>query len=72
MIRPSATAIKAAALIAKQSPEFLEFVREWRAHEFEQLPQAITNPTLYQGRCQVLAELYTFLRDAPQLAAKSG
>jgi hypothetical protein len=70
MIRPSPQVVKAFAVTVRQYPEVLEFLRDWRQHELEQLPFALANSTLSQGRCQVLGELYKFVQDAPDLAAK--
>ena len=39
-------------------------------HELETLPSAINQPAVFQGRCQVLGELYKFAKEAPALAAK--
>lgn len=70
MIRPDERVIKALAVTARQYPEVLEFLRDWRQHELEQLPMAVNNPAPLQGRCQVLGELYKLVKDAPDLAAK--
>lgn len=70
MIRPDERVIKALAVTARQYPEVLEWLRDWRQHELEQLPMAVNNPAPLQGRCQVLGELYKLVKDAPDLAAK--
>jgi hypothetical protein len=70
MIRPDERVIKALAVTARQYPEVLEFLRDWRQHELEQLPMAVNNPAPLQGRCQVLGELYKLVKEAPDLAAK--
>jgi hypothetical protein len=70
MIRPDPKVIKALAVTARQYPEVLEWLRDWRQHELEQLPMAVNNPAPLQGRCQVLGELYKLVKDAPDLAAK--
>jgi len=70
MIRPDPKVIKAVALAVRQYPEILNYLEEWRMHELEMLPNAINNPTVSQGRCQVLGELYRFAKDAPSIAAK--
>jgi hypothetical protein len=70
VIRPDERVIKALAVTARQYPEVLEFLRDWRQHELEQLPMAVNNPAPLQGRCQVLGELYKLVKDAPDLAAK--
>lgn len=70
MIRPEPKVIKAVAFVVRQYPEILEFLEEWRMHELDMLPNAINNPAVSQGRCQVLGELYRFAKDAPSIAAK--
>jgi len=70
MIRPDPKVIKAVGLAVRQYPEILNYLEEWRMHELEMLPNAINNPAVSQGRCQVLGELYKFAKDAPSIAAK--
>jgi hypothetical protein len=70
MMRPDPKVIKALAVTVRQYPEILDFLKDWRMHELEQLPQAVNNPALQQGRCQVLGELYKFAKEAPDMAAK--
>lgn len=70
MIKPDPQIVKSVAAVVRQHPELLEWLGEWRTHELDQLPNAINNPAVYQGRCQVLGELYKFAKDAPSLAAK--
>lgn len=71
MIKPDPKVVKALAVSVRQYPELLDWLKDWRYHELEQLPNAVNNPALLQGRCQVLAELYKFAKEAPELAAKS-
>jgi hypothetical protein len=71
MIRPDERTVKAFALAVRQFPEILEYLAAWRTHELEQLPNAINNAALMQGRCQVLGELYRLAKESPELAAKS-
>jgi hypothetical protein len=71
MIRPDEKTVKAFALAVRQFPEVLEYLAAWRLHELEQLPNAINNAALMQGRCQVLGELYKLAKESPELAAKS-
>jgi hypothetical protein len=71
MIRPDERTVKAFALAVRQFPEILEYLAAWRTHELEQLPNAINNAALMQGRCQVLGELYKLAKESPELAAKS-
>lgn len=69
MIRPDQKVIKALAITVRQYPEVLEFLRDWRQHELENLPFAVSNSTVSQGRCQVLSEIYKLAQEAPDLAA---
>lgn len=71
MIRPDPKVIKALALSVRQYPEILDWLKEWRYHELEQLPSAVNNAALMQGRCQVLGEIYKLAKESPELAAKS-
>ena len=71
MIRPDERTVKAFALAVRQFPEILEYLAAWRMHELEQLPSAVNNAALMQGRCQVLGELYKLAKESPELAAKS-
>lgn len=71
MIRPDERTVKAFAIAVRQFPEILEFLAAWRMHELEQLPNAINNAALMQGRCQVLGEIYKLAKESPELAAKS-
>ena len=72
MKRPDDKVIKALALATRQFPEILEWLGDWRAHELDSLPYATNTPTLSQGRCQVLCELYKFAKEAPDhVKAKS-
>lgn len=70
MIRPEPKVIKAVAMAVRQYPEILQYLGDWRTHELENLPNAVNNSAVSQGRCQVLGELYKFAKDAPELAAK--
>jgi len=71
VVKPDPKVVKALAISVRQYPELLDWIKEWRYHELEQLPSAVNNPALLQGRCQVLAELYKFAKEAPEIAAKS-
>lgn len=69
---PEPKVIKALALSMRQYPEILEWLGDWKSQELESLPFASGSPTVAQGRCQVLSELYKFAKDAPEHAkAKS-
>jgi len=70
MIKPDDKVVLTLAAVVRQYPEFMTWIESWRQHELEQLPSAINNPALSQGRCQVLGELYKFAKDAPAIAAK--
>ncbi len=70
MIRPTDEVVKAMALIVRQYPQVLTFLKEWKAHELEQLPFASGASAVSQGRCQVLAELVKLATNSPDLAAK--
>lgn len=57
---------KSMQLIARQFPEFTEFLNNWKQSELEQLPDvppAIVG--VAQGRCKVLKELTKLLAEAP-------
>ena len=71
MIRPDEKVVNALAIMVRQYPELVEFFAAWRMHELEQLPSALNNAALMQGRCQVLGELYKLVKESPELAAKS-
>lgn len=70
MIKPEPQVVKALAAAMRQYPELLVWIGNWRQHELDQLPNAVNNPAVYQGRCQVLGELYKLAKDAPSLAAQ--
>jgi len=71
MIKPDPKVVHALGVCIRQYPELLDWIQTWRTHELEQLPHAINNMALSQGRCQVLGELYKFAKESPELAAKS-
>lgn len=71
MIRPDPKVIQALAMSVRQYPEILDWLKSWRMHELEQLPSAVNNAALMQGRCQVLGEIYKLAKESPELAAKS-
>lgn len=70
MIRPDERTTKALANVAQHYPEVVNWISAWRMHELQRLPHAINNPALYQGRCQVLDELFALVKQAPVSAAK--
>jgi len=71
MIRPSPEVINAMAASVRQYPILSDWIKEWRMHELEQLPNVAQNTTLAQGRCQILTELSKFISESPEIAAKS-
>lgn len=70
MIRPDPQVIKAFGLFVRQYPEALEWLEGEYRRELENLPNAINNAAMHQGRCQVWGELVKFLRETPAVAAK--
>ena len=70
MIKPEPQVIKGLAMAVRQHPEVLGWMEGLLAHELKQLPYAVNNPAIFQGRCQMLAELVEFARTAPAIAAK--
>lgn len=71
MIRPEQRVFKAVATASRHCPELVEWLRTVYTHEMNRLPYATTNPTVFQGRCQMINELLEFLEQAPDIAAKS-
>ena len=70
MIRPDPQTIKGLAQAVRQHPEILAWMENVFAHEIKRLPWAVDNPTVFQGRCQMLMELMEVLKEAPAVAAK--
>lgn len=70
MIRPTDQVLKALATVVRQYPDILTFLNEWKTHELDQLPFALQNSAVAQGRCQVLSELVKLMQNSPDLAAK--
>lgn len=70
MIRPEPQVVKAMAAAVRLHPELLAWLATWKEHELNQLPSAVNNTAVFQGRCQVLCELYKFASESPSLAAK--
>ena len=71
MIRPEPDVIKALAIMARQHPQALEWLEGWLNHKLKQLPNVTQNVSLAQGRCQVLKEIYTVIKESPDNTAKS-
>lgn len=70
MIRPEPQIIKGVAQAVRQHPEVLVWMETVFAHEMKRLPYTVENPAVFQGRCQVLAELIEFAKESPAIAAK--
>jgi len=71
MKRPDPYVVKQAAQVRLNHQDFMSWLEAWRSAELERLPHVVEHTGLYQGRCQVLGELVEFLKDAPNLAAKT-
>jgi hypothetical protein len=72
MIRPDDKTVKALAIVARQYPEVMSWLEQWRTHERVILTLAVKYPALAQGRCQDLGELNKVVKDSPEIvAAKS-
>jgi len=65
MIKPDERVRKSMQLIARQFPDFTEFLERWKLHELEQLPDVMENTGIAQGRCKVLKELTKTFAEAP-------
>jgi hypothetical protein len=70
MIKPDPQTIKGLAQAVRQHPEILAWMESVFTHEMKRLPWAVDNPTVFQGRCQMLVELMEFLKETPAVAAK--
>lgn len=70
MIKPDPQTTKVLATIVRQYPEVLGWLEDWYRRELETLPSVVNQPAVFQGRCQVLGELYKFAKESPALAAK--
>lgn len=62
MIPPEPRLVAMIGTIVQQHPEVLAWVETWYYRELETLPVVINHPAVQQGRCQVLGELYQFLK----------
>mgnify|MGYP003126680470 FL=1 len=68
MIRPAPEVLHDLVIIMRQYPNFVNFIKEWRQHELDQLPSVLQNT----GRCQVLSELHKVITESPEtVSAKS-
>lgn len=70
MIKPEPRVIAALAATSRQFPDILEWLEAWYMQELRRLPDAVNNPAVFQGRCQVLGEVYDLVKQSPALAAK--
>jgi len=70
MLKPEPQVMKALAMFTRTHPEFLEWLQGEYQRELERLPSATNNTALFQGRCQVLGELYKLAKESPAIAAK--
>lgn len=70
MKRPDPRVVRALASTVRQLPEVHQWIESWYRHELEQLPSVGQNVALAQGRCQVLKELYEFMKKSPDMAAE--
>ena len=70
MIKPEPQVIRGLANAVRQHSELLVWMEGVLAHEMKRLPYAVENPAVFQGRCQMLAELIEFAKQSPAMAAK--
>lgn len=70
MIRPEEHVVQGIANAVLNHKELLMWLESQQAHELKRLPYAVDSPAVYQGRCQMLAELIEFAKEAPAIAAK--
>tara|TARA_R100001126_G_C4744205_1_gene109844 strand:- start:31 stop:240 length:210 start_codon:yes stop_codon:yes gene_type:complete len=69
MIRADERTLKAFAHIAQNVPIAVEWLESWRDLELDRLPQVIDNVAVAQGRCQVLGEIISLIKNAPDSVA---
>lgn len=70
MKRPDPQQLEALSHMARHNRDVVEFLVEWKERELNQLPSAVTNTGIFQGRCQVLQELVQLLQEAQNPVAK--
>jgi hypothetical protein len=56
-MKPSAEQLHTLRTIARQYPDFIQYLTDWRRKEMEQLPYARENLGVLQGRAQLLTEM---------------
>jgi hypothetical protein len=49
---------------AYKNPHIRAVLEDWQSRELSELPYALVNPALKQGRCQVLTELIKLMETA--------
>ncbi len=71
MIRPTPEVMKSIAIVSRQYPEVITWLKEWRQHELAKLPSVMQNTALAQGRCQVLSEVVKLMKESPDTIQQS-
>lgn len=62
MLKPTDEQLKNFSILARQYPEFVEFLTDWRDKELNALPYSKNeNLDVLRGRIQALTELQRFL-----------
>ena len=69
MIQADERTLKAFVHIAQNVPVAVEWLESWRDLELERLPQVTNNMAVAQGRCQVLGEIVSLIKKAPESVA---
>ena len=69
MIQADERTLKAFSHISQNVPVAVEWLESWHTLELERLPQVVNNVAVAQGRCQVLWELISLIKKAPESVA---
>ena len=69
MIQADERTLKAFSHIAQNVPVAVEWLESWRDLELDRLPQVTNNVAVAQGRCQVLGEIVSLIKKAPESVA---
>mgnify|MGYP003627011316 CR=1 FL=1 len=69
MIQADERTLKAFSHIAQNVPIAVEWLESWRNLELDRLPQVTNNVAVAQGRCQVLGEIISLIKKAPESVA---
>jgi len=69
MIQADERVLKAFAHIAQNVPVAVEWFESWHSLELDRLPQVTNNVAVAQGRCQVLGEILSLVKKAPESVA---